>query len=147
MVITMYEGVHNKKERALIDEITDFVADRMFPRHVLEITYRIIPNLETKEGIQGDTIWEDSQYRPRDFCVRLNKGYKTKDLITLIIHELIHVKQFLRGELKHEWVPSKGIYREIFKGKDTTNFKYMNKPSEKEAYKLQEVLYNEFINR
>jgi len=147
MVITMYEGVHNKKERALIDEITDFVADRMFPRHVLEITYRIIPNLESKEGIQGDTIWEDSQYRPRDFCVRLNKGYKNKDLITLIIHELIHVKQFLRGELKHEWVPNKGIYREIFKGKDITNVKYMNKPSEKEAYKLQEVLYNEFINR
>lgn len=146
MVITMYEGVHNAKERELIDSITDFVGDRLFPRHKVEITYQIMPNLEKNEGIQGDTLWEDSQYKPRDFTIRLQKGYSKQDLITLICHELVHVKQFVKSELRHKYNPSKGIYNIYFKNKDVTNWAYMRRPYEKEAYRLQEKLYNEFIN-
>ena len=89
------------------------------------------------------TTWDDDNIRPRDFLVEVDRCLSDDELIETIIHEMVHVKQFAKEELKERFKP---YYRELWYGVeiDTEN-KYMSLPWEKEAYKLQEKLYNEYI--
>ena len=49
-------------------------------------------------------------HRPREFDVDINKQQKLRRLLETVAHEMVHVKQFARGELyesvrrnKHRW--------------------------------------------
>ena len=53
-----------------------------------------------------------------------------------LAHEMVHAKQYLRGEL-NGWTNS-------WKGRKPRNYKYENAPWEKEAYKLEMKLYENF---
>ena len=56
---------------------------------------------------------------------------------------MVHVKQFAKEELKERFRP---YHREMWFGEEIdTNNKYKSLPWEVEAYKLQELLYNEYI--
>ena len=65
------------------------------------------------------------------------------DFITCVLHELVHVKQHLKKELKDD----NGCFS-MWKGSvihlDDTN--YYDLPWEKEAYELQEILLKEYKN-
>jgi hypothetical protein len=157
MIIVNYEGRTNKAERKIIDGLSVLVSEKYFPRHTVQVTFKMIQNLEKNESIQGDTIWEDNDKedneffpvsrcsRPRCFTIRMQKGYDYETLITLIAHELIHVKQYVLGELRNAYNPSKIEYRTIFRNRDVTNWAYMKQPFEKEAYRLQEKLKDEYL--
>jgi hypothetical protein len=75
----------------------------------------------------------------------MQKGYDPETLITLIAHELVHVKQYVLGELRNIYNPHKIEYRTLYKNKDVTNWAYMKRPYEKEAYRLQEKLRVEYL--
>lgn len=157
MIIVNYEGRTNKTERKLIDELCVLISEKYFPRHKVQVTFKMMQSLEKNEEVQGDTIWEDSNKldapwfpvsrcsRPRCFTIRMQKGYDIETLITLIAHELVHVKQYVLGELRNIYVPSKIEYRTIYKNKDVTNWAYRRQPFEKEAYRLQEKLRVEYL--
>ena len=51
-----------------------------------------------------------------------------------LAHEMVHAKQFLRGELS-----STGVWK--WKGRNANNFQYKNQPWEKEAYRLERELF------
>ena len=51
---------------------------------------------------------------------------------------MVHIKQYLRKELSMNGL--------IWMGKDTSNTPYMEQPAEKEAYKLQEELYQKCVD-
>ncbi len=157
MIITQYEGRTNKEEREMIDELSLFISEKYFPKHKVQVTYKIMRCLEKNEGIQGDTIWEDntkdendvfpisSCARPRCFTIRMQKGYDTKTFLTLIAHEMVHVKQYVLGEMTNRYDAKNTVYRTKWKGKDVTNWAYMRQPFEKEAYRLQEKLLLQFM--
>ena len=52
----------------------------------------------------------------------------------VLAHEMVHAKQFLRGQLTAE-----GAWR--WKGRNANGFEYENQPWEKEAYKLEKDLF------
>ena len=56
------------------------------------------------------------------------------EMMKTLTHELVHGKQFLRGELNNEcgWT---------WKGRKADGWKYENQPWEKEAYRLEEELF------
>jgi hypothetical protein len=54
-------------------------------------------------------------------------------MMQTLAHEMVHAKQYLRGELCG--------YSMSWKGKKPRNYKYENAPWELEAYKLEEELY------
>lgn len=56
-----------------------------------------------------------------------------EQIMQTLAHEMVHAKQYLRGEL-NGWTNS-------WKGKKPRNYKYENAPWEREAYKLEEKLY------
>jgi len=51
-----------------------------------------------------------------------------------LAHEMVHAKQFLREELSAE-----GSWK--WKGRNANNYAYANQPWEREAYKLEKVLF------
>ena len=61
-----------------------------------------------------------------------------KDVVKTICHEMVHIKQYLRKELTMDGMK--------WKGKDTSNVSYIDQPSEKEAYILQEKLYQKCVD-
>ena len=63
------------------------------------------------------------------------------DFITCVLHELVHVKQQFKGELKEL-----GGFQKMWKGEVHIGVDYYNLPWEKEAYKMQEILLEEYKN-
>ena len=73
--------------------------------------------------------------------IEIDKRQKGDDFITCVLHELVHVKQFLKREL----VDTNGLESK-WKGEAYLYIDYYNLPWEKEAYHLQEVLLKEYKN-
>lgn len=66
---------------------------------------------------------------------RQSEGEKLsyEEMMQTLAHEMVHCKQYFRGELCG-WSSS-------WKGKKPRNYKYENAPWEREAYKREEELY------
>jgi hypothetical protein len=69
---------------------------------------------------------------PRDFIVELNKTKNNNTLIRTLAHELVHVKQFARGEMFE--LPNGQI---MWKGRKCHRTKYDDLPWEKDAFNLE----------
>jgi hypothetical protein len=54
-------------------------------------------------------------------------------MMQTLAHEMVHAKQYIRGELNG--------YNQSWKGRKPRNYKYENAPWEKEAYGREEELY------
>ena len=65
-----------------------------------------------------------------------------KEMVQNLAHEMIHAKQFLRGELATNMDKWKGV---VYKSKDGDVFDFES-PWEKEAYGTEDVLYNNYVN-
>ena len=115
----------NKKQRELITDVAYFCVDRLMPRmKTLEIEIQI-NNL--KDQAVGYCMMQDDN---RTFELEVDKKLDDDELITTVCHEMVHVKQYARNELG------------INDNHDGEN--YYDLPYEKEAYKLQEILLEEY---
>lgn len=101
MVVSVIGSSKSKREMA--EDIAHFSLGILAPRlgAKLEIDIVLINNLRNKEGIAGDCTWEDRSYRPREFTIRIDSSQSKQELLETIAHEMVHVKQFARGELKN----------------------------------------------
>ena len=71
--------------------------------------------------VSSDSCFETDD---RVYEIRINKNQIGDDFLTAIFHEMVHVKQYIRGQLDQ----------------DSDDLNYFDRPSEIEAYKLQEEL-------
>jgi hypothetical protein len=155
MITSQYEGRTNKKERQVIDALFSFISKIYFPKHKVHVTFKFMEALEKNEGIEGDVDWEETNKedfedypistarRPRVFTIRIQKGYDIITFLTLIAHELVHVKQYVLSQLSNVYTTTE--YRTVFNGNDVTDVDYFKQPHEKEAYELQEKLVTQFL--
>jgi len=124
-IVAAFDGTQN--QRNLAEEIVNFCIDRLMPRmRTLDICIQLSDDMENADG----------------YCLSVDNR---EFVITAITHEMVHVKQHARNELKD----CKAIALKKWKGEDhialyTTVEEYMNLPWEEEAYRLQEVLLNEY---
>jgi hypothetical protein len=113
-----------KKERELAIEVVNWCIKKMMPRiKTLEISISF-ENIDA----YGYCMEEDTN---REFTVTIRKGLSIQELIGTVVHEMIHVKQYARKELRNV------NGRTMWKTKDYSNVAYMDAPWEKEAYKLE----------
>ena len=132
-------------QRSLAQKVAYWSLDQLVSRRmqeVLQINIEIKPFVNEGNNV-GYTTWEHDNIRPREFLIEVDKTIEEDEFVETIIHEMVHVKQFAKEELKERFKP---YHRELWFGKeiDTKN-KYSSLPWEKDAYKLQEKLYNEYI--
>ena len=107
---------------------------------LLEI--KLTRELKQKEQAYGFChITDDNLDRPREFMIELDTSMKNPfdQVLIWLAHEMVHLKQFVRGELfdyatgNVQW--KSRTYRRVH---------YTDQPWEKEAYRLEEELYEMF---
>jgi len=131
MQISFSRGSKQKQE--LSASLIDFVAEKLVPRlkDKLEINVEFITGLMKREYIYGDCIWEDEDYRPKEFTIRIDAGLDLRNTLTTLAHEMVHVKQYARDEMKQLWASPKirfdGRYYDI-------KTDYWDRPWEIEAH-------------
>ena len=125
-----------KKQRNLIHDISWWFCDKYFSK----FKYFNIEIDLTK--IKGDVQGWCMEVDKNASHIEIDKRLKDDDFITCVLHELIHVKQQFKGELKE----MNGIEK-MWKGEVHICIDYMNLPWEKEAYHMQEVLLEEYKKR
>jgi len=115
--------------------------------------WRMADNLEINVELKkihgtpvGFCMWADDNIKPREFDIELDKTQSDEELLVTVMHEMVHASQYANGRLRERFVPRHRVdWMDGNKVYDNT--KYKDLPWEQEAYQLQEVLYENFIER
>ena len=146
MIITV-EGYRkqNKDLYQAVGNACTFYGERLLGKRMANNIYvdiKLTKGLKKKEGAYGFChIVDDSLSRPREFMIELDTSMKWPfdQILTWLAHEMVHLKQFVRKEL---WDYETG--RVQWKSRTYGKVHYDDQPWEREAYRLEGVLYEEF---
>ena len=92
-----------------------------------------------REGVYGWCTVSDCTWRPRSFLIEIHNRLSPEDYIKTLLHELQHVLQHVRGDLRDK----RGI--PCWKGIDCSELDYEDQPWELEAHSMESVLYEEYL--
>lgn len=135
-------------EKLLVSAVIDFMKSK------LGFNANIIVKKKSSKELFGDVVLNDNSVNNNKFYVHFNPNQSYDNVIKSLIHELTHVKQISKGELR----PSNDYKEVLWKGKpvisakEYSNFrrqdiaKYKSLPWEKEAYSNMKPLYNQFLS-
>ena len=109
----------------------------------IELDIKLTKDLKKKEQAYGYChITDDNLNRPREFMIELDTSmkYGFDQILTWLAHEMVQLKQFVRGELfDYE------TGRVQWKSRSFGRLHHDDQPWEKEAYRLEGKLYEEFV--
>ena len=146
MLITV-EGYrrHNKKLFRSLGCAAEFYGEVLLGKRMAKnilVEIKLTKDLKQKEQAYGYChITDDNLNRPREFMIELDTSMKHPfdQILTWLAHEMVHLKQFVRGELcDYE------TGRVQWKTRAFGKVHYDDQPWEKEAYRLEGELYEEF---
>ena len=127
-----------RKEQRMVHDAFNFALKYLMPRKrnlTIDINITDIPD----DADAYHCCIEKGQHE-----IEVQKGLIEEDFITAIFHEMVHVRQHERGDLKDHGIRKAWKGEEYFGIYDTTET-YKNLPWEEEAYRLQEEMYNKWI--
>ena len=135
----------SKTQQELVTEVAHWAARKVLgPRlsRVVSIDYHIKRKLDA----DGWCVWEDEGVCGREFSIQLRAEQTFPEMILTVCHEMVHVRQMARGELKEVGITLGGKHHfRKWKGKKIrNNMDYAKQPWETEAYKLQDPLAKMF---
>ena len=134
----------DKATRKLAELATWWYAEKLMGKRLmnnLEITIKLKNGLSDKT--EGLAIWEDEE-NPlhREFTITLDKTVKIRNLLITLAHEMVHVKQWARGEM-YEYSAA-GMVRFHKTKFNMEDIDYWDYPWEIEAYGKQLGLFVRF---
>ena len=137
---------NNQELKDLVKQGAEFYGEVLLGKRMAKNIYldiKLTNDLKKKEKAYGYChIIDDSLSRPREFMIEIDASMKHsfEQILTWLAHEMVHLKQFVRKELcDYENL------RVQWKSKTYANeLTYDDQPWEKEAYRLEDKLYEEF---
>jgi hypothetical protein len=118
----------------------DFFATKLFKHQLkrhLFLDVRLCKHLDAL----GYTSVEGYNYsdKPRDFLIEVNKNQNQVEILKTLAHEMVHVRQYVNGDLNDEGT--------IWKGQPIPRKKHhdVNAPWEIEAEEVGQQLYDEYV--
>jgi len=105
-MIVEFESNFSKVKEDLICDVIAFGSNKLFP-HEDDVYINI--SATTKKGVCGDVLYEDEN----EFSLRLSRSLSLSDLITTVLHELVHVKQFLECMVMDTESPYEERWQEV----------------------------------
>ena len=127
-----------------ITKAVKFFASKLMTKRLADsLTINII--FDTEINFAGLCTWVDDYVRPKEFEITINPNHHEPDLLS-IAHEMVHAKQYARGELKELIsLPGQVNWKGVRKEMTNEGEGYMDQPWEVEAYAKEHVLYREYI--
>ena len=88
--------------------------------------------------------WVDDNHCTREFLITIDSKLNKKETLLALAHEMVHVKQYAKGEMKEIFRPTRMVK---WQGKKFLHeeFDYWEQPWEIEAYGREKGLYVKFI--
>ena len=122
-----------KYSKRTCNDVVEWFVMNYLPRHKIDITIHHRGML--RDGVFGWVGVLDCDYRPREFEIEVHNRLTPKDYIQTLLHELWHVYQHVKGDLKDKH----GI--RLWKGVDHSATDYDDQPWEIEAHAIEDFLY------
>ena len=136
---------HNKDLHQALKSGAEFYAEVLLGKRMTKYIYvdlKLTKDLKKKEKAYGFCYpIDDNLNRPREFQIELDASmrHNLEQILTWLAHEMVHLKQFVRGELcDYE------TGRVQWKSRSFGKVHYDDQPWEKEAYRLEDELYEMF---
>ena len=115
--------------------------------------HRLYPNIElTLEFdkqelglyVYGCCDWNDDNHKARDFTITVDPNLGKRNMLLVLAHEMVHVKQYAKGEMK-DYIK---MDRVKWKGKvyNEQTIDYWEHPWEIEAHGREKGLYYKFMD-
>lgn len=142
----MEVNIKGKNEKVTRKEL--FFATKYFARCIM--SERLCKNLtidvisDKKHHCYGSSVWIDRNHRPREFEIVLNASIGKRAQLITLAHEMVHVKQHAKGELKSML----RVREDKWHGRyiKENELHYFDKPWEIEAYGRELGLYQMFLH-
>lgn len=135
------QGKSNKISKKEVRYILDYAANRLMSERLhnnIEV-YVTFKDLKAKES--GFCWPEDFDERThRFFCIEVNTTKTRRNQIRTLFHEMVHVKQYAKGELRDDR-RSTQLSRWLGELHKDEDYDYWELPWEIEAYGREEGLY------
>jgi hypothetical protein len=123
--------------KRLCEDVVCWFVSKHLPRHKLEI--EILHRGMKHEGAYGYCDVAGETYKPRSFLIELDTHLDKETYITVLLHELYHILQFVSGELKLK------SSKKYYKGECMEDLEYYEQPHEIAARWNERVLYGEYL--
>ena len=135
-MLTLYtEGYGFSKK--LCEDVVCWFVSKYLPRHKLEI--EVLHRGMKRENAYGYCDVAGRHYKPREFLIELDTHMDKETYTKTLLHELYHVLQFCKGELKLK--SSKRYY----KGECMEDLEYYEQPHEIAARWNERILYQQYL--
>ena len=138
-------GSPSKVKKKLCKEALDFYANLLLSNALynkISVTL-IFEKFKKNSEYSAFCDWEYNNSRPKDFLITVDKTLSKKRMLLAIAHEMVHVKQFAKGELKDYMKSAKSKWcGKIYEG---NKLDYWDQPWEIDAYGREKGLYYKFL--
>ena len=135
-MLALYPEGYGYSKRLCEDVVSWFVS-KYLPRHKLEI--EVLHRGMKRESAYGYCDVAGRHYNPREFLIELDTHMDKETYTKTLLHELYHVLQFCKGELKLK--SSKRYY----KGECMEDLEYYEQPHEISSRLNERILYQQYL--
>lgn len=125
--------------------VRSLASSMMSARLIKHLSLTIIFYDTDKGYPYADCGWEDTNYRPRKFSIVVSPRLSRKQQISSIVHEMVHVRQFAKGELMDYMNHRYDKYTKWKNKLISIKVPYRKRPWEIEAYRLEKKLYKQYV--
>lgn len=131
----------SSEKRELLEAVTAFYVKTLkLGNSKFSLTVSTVPNLTKELGMRGATAMVSDKH----IAVALDSRLSIEMIFQVLAHEMVHVKQRCRGQLKHR-VNKKGNVVWTWLGRDYKTT-YLESPWEIEAFSRERVLANKVVS-
>jgi hypothetical protein len=154
MIITT-NGYKTQSERfrTLLEDSAEYYARKMMRSDLCEnihLEIIVTKDLEKKEGVNHIYgychITDDRLSRPREFEIELDAKKRVTKMLLTLAHEMTHLKQFARRQLRNYDNGSTTWKGETVGRKREKKIGHRRLPWEVEAYKKEKELFLDLVN-
>jgi hypothetical protein len=124
--------------KRLCEDVVCWFVSKYLPRYKLEI--EVLHRGLKKDGVVGYCDIAGETYKPREFLIELDTHMDKKTYVRVLLHELYHLQQWVKGELKLK------ASKKYFKGECMDDLQYWQQSHEIFAYWNDKILYQEYLN-
>lgn len=133
--------------KALVKKILNFSASYLLTEEERFLTHIFVSYINSDESYGYCVPYCDDEGNLDEVEIVVARGMSERDLIETIAHEMVHAKQYIRGELCPETTNFTWMGQE-FQEHETHLISledYKNLPWEKEAFEVEKIIMEKFL--